>query len=805
MHNVCYFYKQQKYFEFAKVNRKNIFYDIVNEIISCDATRELCLFSKRTISLNGKDFTLQTEYLIIFVFICYNLFFRRFFKRAHRKKFFKIRLKKLKQDFFLNLCRNDQTNMKEEEKSPNMHLTSFETLASLSTPLEYTQCIAHKDEILLCGGATTLDCYSYHTIKNEYKVKLNEHCVVKLVDNNNKNTNEMILLSFGGYWKHTLVMKYISVWDDKPETKNEMGTLLKDYNQWLPLIGNRKNKIFIGRDGDDYYGMCAVTGGRNNDLLFITYSKNNISVFDLNTYQFIKHDTLPTGDNIHRHCFVSKSENEMMLFCKSTGLLITYDEDNNTFQFSNVRVCTTIRIFWQYRYVYVNDCILFFGGDSYSEYSKIEVFPNEIYKYSITENKWTKYAQNMPISLKYGVAVLSNDKLFVHILGMFNDVVMHTKTKVKRWIFEELGERDEQWAKEEKQRIDIENISKELELMKESIDATKLKEIETVVNYWIRLSSINKIGWINEFNMIILEYNLVTAFLYFKYFKPLNVFQGHLSTINSVKFSPDGTKFVSTSDDEAIKIWDVESGNNIQELKGHSDFINDAQFSPDGTMIVSCSHDKTIRLWNVQSGGEIKKLEEHTQNVTMAKFSPDGKIIVSNSSDETIRIWDIKSGQDIGISTKDFGVNIVTFSPNGQQVVVLTYNNSILIFDVTSGERTNIKCHNFYIVSSLSNGTIEIWDVTLNKIIKQFGGYSDRIYDLKYFPDKQTIIGCLGDCTIRLWDAKLGVQIQKLKSTNFIIKMTKGLTCFIKYSMLQKKLSYINSTSMKRINFINEK
>ncbi|ETO02685.1 hypothetical protein RFI_34728, partial [Reticulomyxa filosa] len=82
----------------------------------------------------------------------------------------------------------------------------FQTLKELPTPLVESQCVLHKHEILICGGAKKRACYSYHTIKNEYKficeypsnIKLDGHCVVKLVDNNNKDSNKITLLSFGG-------------------------------------------------------------------------------------------------------------------------------------------------------------------------------------------------------------------------------------------------------------------------------------------------------------------------------------------------------------------------------------------------------------------------------------------------------------------------------------------------------------------------------------------------------------------------------------------------------------------------------
>ncbi|ETO12141.1 hypothetical protein RFI_25235, partial [Reticulomyxa filosa] len=80
------------------------------------------------------------------------------------------------------------------------------------------------------------------------------------------------------------------------------------------------------------------------------------------------------------------------------------------------------------------------------------------------------------------------------------------------------------------------------------------------------------------------------------------------------------------------------SGKQIQCLEGHSNCVNSVQFSPDGTRIVSGSEDSTIRLWDAFSGKQIQCLEDHSNNVTSVQFSPDGTKIVSGSWDDTIRL-----------------------------------------------------------------------------------------------------------------------------------------------------------------------
>ncbi|ETO33889.1 hypothetical protein RFI_03207, partial [Reticulomyxa filosa] len=183
--------------------------------------------------------------------------------------------------------KDSSTSFAKRERKPeqSQDITTsgpFETLEDLLTPLWISQCS---------------DCYPYHTIKNKYKficsypsnVYLAEHCVVKLKDHNSKDVDEITLLSFGGNGdtQHTLVMKYVSVWSNAMTISG------------FHLQKNHYHPIHIGR-GD---GSRAVISGSNNHLLFITYPRDNISVFDLNKFQFIKHDTLPTDDFISYHCF----------------------------------------------------------------------------------------------------------------------------------------------------------------------------------------------------------------------------------------------------------------------------------------------------------------------------------------------------------------------------------------------------------------------------------------------------------------------------------------------------------------------
>ncbi|ETO20647.1 hypothetical protein RFI_16572 [Reticulomyxa filosa] len=390
-----------------------------------------------------------------------------------------------------------ESNYIKLEETSNLTTTSpFEILASLPIPLRGAQCVPHSNEIIICGGSFHNDCYSYHILRNQYKficsypknISLYGHCVVKYANNHkNSNVNEITLLSFGGTNKHTLTMKYVSVWDEEKENRNGVVDT-KHINEWAPLIDSKNKQVYIGGEKGLSEGLRAVIGGNNNHLLFITHLSKSIEIFDLGILQHIRHAILPIENVIMYHCFVLKPENklqtanenndnkkitEMMLFCERTGLSIKYNEATNTFQFNNIRVCTTLRFFSSYGYVCVNDFILFFGGDNVYELG----FSNEIYKYLTVENKWIKFEQTLPMPLADSLVVASEDNVHIHIIGGCNgDKVesAHMKIKVKELINEETEE-EKRWIKEENEQIIAEEIQLEIKKMDEGFDIKKLK------------------------------------------------------------------------------------------------------------------------------------------------------------------------------------------------------------------------------------------------------------------------------------------------------------------------------------------
>ncbi|CAG7854448.1 COMPASS-like H3K4 histone methylase component WDR5B {ECO:0000303/PubMed:19567704} Short=AtWDR5B {ECO:0000303/PubMed:19567704} [Serendipita indica DSM 11827] len=166
--------------------------------------------------------------------------------------------------------------------------------------------------------------------------------------------------------------------------------------------------------------------------------------------------------------------------------------------------------------------------------------------------------------------------------------------------------------------------------------------------------------------------------------------RGHTEVVETVAFSPDGSRIVSGSWDQTIRLWDAETSQSLGEpLRGHTGPVTAVAFSPDGSRVVSGSDDQTIRLWDAETGQSSgEPLRGHTGAVTALAFSPDGLRIVSGSWDDTIRLWDAETGQSLGEPLRGHPgeVSAVAFSPDGSRIVSGAWDNTIRLWNAETGQ-----------------------------------------------------------------------------------------------------------------------
>jgi WD40 repeat protein len=89
----------------------------------------------------------------------------------------------------------------------------------------------------------------------------------------------------------------------------------------------------------------------------------------------------------------------------------------------------------------------------------------------------------------------------------------------------------------------------------------------------------------------------------------MGILRGHLLGVHSVSFTPDGRRLVTGSNGrEAVKLWDVETQQQLLTLEGVGSLFNTTTFSADGDILGARSHGGA-HFWRAPSWPEIAAAE----------------------------------------------------------------------------------------------------------------------------------------------------------------------------------------------------
>jgi len=157
----------------------------------------------------------------------------------------------------------------------------------------------------------------------------------------------------------------------------------------------------------------------------------------------------------------------------------------------------------------------------------------------------------------------------------------------------------------------------------------------------------------------------------------LQVHPDRLATI-MLAFSPDGRFLATASDADSVdrnalvKIWDAASGEEIATFTepGRTGAITGLAFSPDGARIATGSALGILKIWDVNTGKELQDLVGYSGGIYDVNFSPDGKYLATSRDTGIARIWDASSGQILQVYTSPYGPFLdLAFTPDGKKVM----------------------------------------------------------------------------------------------------------------------------------------
>ncbi|KAL2212044.1 WD40 repeat-like protein [Sarocladium strictum] len=235
--------------------------------------------------------------------------------------------------------------------------------------------------------------------------------------------------------------------------------------------------------------------------------------------------------------------------------------------------------------------------------------------------------------------------------------------------------------------------------------------------------------------------------------------QGHFDSMNSLVYSPDGRRIVTTADDGKIKVWDVESGFCIVTFTEHTSGVTGCEFAKKGNVLFTASLDGSIRAWDLIRFRNFRTFTAPTRlSFSCMAVDPSGEVVAAGSLDSfDIHIWSVQTGQLLDqLSGHDGPVSSLAFTPNGDSLVSGSWDRTARIWSVFSRTQTSeplqlqadvldiaVRPDSLQLAVSTLDGQLSFWSISE---ANQTGGMDGRrdVSGGRKFSDRRTAASMTG-------------------------------------------------------------
>nr|XP_023415719.1 apoptotic protease-activating factor 1 isoform X4 [Loxodonta africana] len=251
--------------------------------------------------------------------------------------------------------------------------------------------------------------------------------------------------------------------------------------------------------------------------------------------------------------------------------------------------------------------------------------------------------------------------------------------------------------------------------------------------------------------------------------------RGHLSWVHSVMFSPDGSSFLTSSDDQTIRflylkqVWETKKvcKNSAVVLKQEVDVV----FQENEVMVLAVDNIKRLQLINGKTG-QIDYLTE--AQVSCCCLSPQLQYVAFGDEDGAIEILELLNGRIFQSRIRHKkAVRHIQFTADGKTLISSSDDSTIQVWNWRSEEYVFLQAHqetvkdfrllkNSRLLSWSFDGTVKVWNIITGRIEKDFVCHQDTVLSCDISPDATKFSSTSADKTAKIWNFDLLFPLHEL-------------------------------------------
>lgn len=222
---------------------------------------------------------------------------------------------------------------------------------------------------------------------------------------------------------------------------------------------------------------------------------------------------------------------------------------------------------------------------------------------------------------------------------------------------------------------------------------------------------------------------------------------GHALPVTIIAITNNNKIAVSGSEDNTVKVWDIQTGQQKFNLTGHIDVVQYLKIINDKYII--SSDNKSIIIWDLQTGKLLSNITNANRNIKFIEVSQDGKTLIYDGGEQKQepKPYPRDDYNNNLVSTK-YAINLVSL-PSGilkQQIISERQNNIIAQSKL-----------NQYIIAGDELGNLSIYDIKKGTLISSHKTQTYEIKELEISPDEKTFVSSSRDGKIQIWDLPAGI------------------------------------------------
>jgi RNA polymerase sigma factor (sigma-70 family) len=248
------------------------------------------------------------------------------------------------------------------------------------------------------------------------------------------------------------------------------------------------------------------------------------------------------------------------------------------------------------------------------------------------------------------------------------------------------------------------------------------------------------------------------------------------SASNVFAFSSDGNTLACSDYDNSeaadrhgrVHLYDVTTGREILHIPAHKRSIDALAFSVDGTTLATWAADDAVRLWNPQTGIEREQLKGMSREwqlisaIRKLAFLADGKTLLSLVG-STAHFWDVANAKEVRVLPIELPDGMRALTPNGKFLAVWHREGWISLWDLTTGKelrRWRAGFSNGWSITiapdgstvACANHVIRLWDSATGQERLPFGGLDGFLRQMDFGADSKSIFAHTAYGPLRRWD-----------------------------------------------------